>query len=242
MNEFIEKKPGENEATGTFIGGIKDAVPTMIGYISIGIAAGVVGAASNLSVLEVGLLSLMVYAGAAQFIICALLAAGSPPYAIIFTTFIVNLRLFLLNMALAPSFSIYTLFRNIRLGALVTDETFGVASGKLLAKEQISDRWMSGLNIAAYISWVLACMAGAAFEKWIANPQVLGLDFALTAMFVALLVLQIQNGQTGKLKLYLTLVIMVVLLMFVLCAFFPSYIAIILSTVVVATFGVLMDR
>lgn len=242
MHDFSEKKSEKKGNSYTFISGIKDSVPTMIGYFSIGIAAGVVGAAANLSVLEVGLLSSLVYAGAAQFIICALLAAGSPFYAIIFATFIVNLRLFLLNMTLAPSFSKYTLLRNTRIGALVTDETFGVAAARITAGEEISDRWMSGLNIAANICWILSCMLGAAFGQWITNPEVLGLDFALTAMFVALLVLQLQSSQSRKLKLYLSLIIMVILSMFVLCVFFPSYIAIILSTVIVATFGVLIDR
>ena len=84
-------------------------------------------------------------------------------------------------------------------------------------------------------------MAGAAFGRWFTDPKVLGLDFALTAMFLALLVLQLQSSRSGKLKLYLALVLMVILSMFVLSAF-PSYIAIILSTVVVATIGVLLDR
>lgn len=242
MEEFVEKKSDKKENPDTFIRGVKDAVPTMIGYLSIGIAAGIVGAAANLSVLEVGLLSLMVYAGAAQFIICALIAAGSPPYAIIFTTFIVNLRMFLLNMALAPSFSKYSLLRNIKIGALVTDETFGVAAGRISAGETLSYSRMSGLNVAAYITWIISNMAGAAFGRWFTDPKVLGLDFALTAMFLALLVLQLQSSRSGKLKLYLALVLMVILSMFVLSAFFPSYIAIILSTVVVATIGVLLDR
>lgn len=51
-----------------FIKGVKDSLPTLFGYISIGIAFGVVGIASNLNTLEITLLSILVYAGAAQFI------------------------------------------------------------------------------------------------------------------------------------------------------------------------------
>ena len=46
--------------------GVRDALPTALGYISIGLACGVV-ASPYLSPLEMGLMSLLVYAGASQF-------------------------------------------------------------------------------------------------------------------------------------------------------------------------------
>lgn len=230
------------ENPNSFIQGVKDCIPTLIGYVSIGIAAGIVGASSNLSVMEVTLLSALVYAGASQFIICALLVAESLFSVIIFTTFIVNLRNFLLSMTLAPHFTKYSLMKNIGIGALVTDESFGVAATKIANGKKINAQWMNGLNITAYICWILSCLIGAVFGKWIANPEVFGLDFALTAMFLALLVLQLENVKKGKLKLYLSLILYVVIAMFVLCMFVPSYIAIILSTVIVATIGVLKDK
>ena len=144
----------------TFHQGVKDCIPTLIGYISIGIAAGIVGVSSNLSILEIALLSTLVYAGASQFIICALLVSGSPISVIILTTFIVNLRNFLLSMTLAPHFTKYSLMKNIGIGALVTDESFGVAINKIIKGEKINDQWMNGLNITAYISWIISCVWG----------------------------------------------------------------------------------
>lgn len=226
----------------TFSQGVKDCVPTLIGYISIGIAMGIVGAASNLSILEVALLSILVYAGAAQFIICALLVSGSPFSVIVFTTFIVNLRHFLLCMTLAPSFKNYSLLKNIGIGTLVTDESFGVAANKIAKREMINASWMNGLNLTAYIFWILSCTLGAIFGKWISNPEVLGLDFSLTAMFLALLVLQLESMERGKLKFYLSLIAYVILSMLILCMFVPSYIAILLSTIIVATIGVVKDK
>lgn len=226
----------------TFTQGVKDCVPTLIGYISIGIAMGIVGAASNLSILEVALLSVLVYAGAAQFIICALLVSGSPFSVIVFTTFIVNLRHFLLCMTLAPSFKNYSLLKNIGIGTLVTDESFGVAANKIAKRETINASWMNGLNLTAYIFWILSCTLGAIFGKWISNPEVLGLDFSLTAMFLALLVLQVESMERGKLKFYLSLIAYVILSMLVLCMFVPSYIAILLSTIIVATIGVVKGK
>ncbi|MGN7296067.1 AzlC family ABC transporter permease [Fredinandcohnia aciditolerans] len=226
----------------SFSQGVKDCVPTLIGYISIGIAMGIVGAASNLSILEVALLSILVYAGAAQFIICALLVSGSPFSVIVFTTFIVNLRHFLLSMTIAPSFKNYSLLKNIGIGTLLTDESFGVAANKIAKREMINASWMNGLNLTAYFFWILSCTLGAVFGKWISNPEVLGLDFSLTAMFLALLVLQLESMEHSKLKFYLLLITYVVLSMLVLCMFMPSYIAILLSTIIVATIGVVKDK
>ena len=62
----------------SFLEGIKDCVPTLLGYMSIGFAFGIVGISSQLSIWEIALLSIFIYAGASQFIICALLVTGSP--------------------------------------------------------------------------------------------------------------------------------------------------------------------
>ncbi|MEH7238528.1 AzlC family ABC transporter permease [Bacillus sp. JJ1562] len=242
MNELANKINFEETTLPTFTQGVKDCVPTLIGYISIGIALGIVGAASNLSILEIGLMSALVYAGASQFIICALLVSGSPISVIVFTTFIVNLRNFLLSMTLAPNFTNYSLMKNIGIGALVTDESFGVASNKIAKREMINAQWMNGLNVTAYLFWILSSMLGAVFGKWISNPEVFGLDFSLTAMFLALLVLQLHSMDHSKLKFYLSLIVYVVVLMLVLCMFVPSYIAILLSTIIVATIGVIKDK
>lgn len=241
MNQ-LSKVMNSEENLPTFSQGVKDCIPTLIGYISIGIAMGIVGVSSNLSVIEITLLSALVYAGAAQFIICALLVSGSPISVILFTTFIVNLRNFLLSMTIAPHFTNYSLMKNIGIGALVTDESFGVAINKIVKGERMNAQWMNGLNVTAYIIWILSCMAGAIFGGWISNPKVLGLDFALTAMFLALLILQLENIKKSKLKFYLSLICYVIIAMLVFCMFVPSYIAIILSTTIVATIGVVKDK
>lgn len=241
MNESAKVISNEQKLAG-FIQGVKDCIPTLVGYISIGVAMGVVGVASDLSVFEVTLLAALVYGGASQFIICALLAAGSPASVIIFTTFIVNLRHFLLCMTLSPHFTKYSLLKNVGIGALVTDESFGVAANKIARKDKINASWMNGLNLTAYLSWIASCTAGAIFGKWISNPERLGLDFSLPAMFIALLVLQIQNVKHEKLKLYLSLIVYVVLFMFIFSLFVSSYIAILLSTMLAATIGVLKKK
>ncbi|MFS0657120.1 AzlC family ABC transporter permease [Bacillus sp. 179-C3.3 HS] len=225
-----------------FLEGIKDCVPTLIGYMSIGFAFGIVGISAQLSIWDIALLSIFVYAGAAQFIICALLVTGSPLSAIIFTTFIVNLRHLLLSLTLAPHFTRYSLKQNIGFGLLLTDESFGVAMNKLAQQGKLSNRWMHGLNLTAYLCWIAACTLGGIFGHWISNPEALGLDFALSAMFAALLILSLQTVPKNKLTHRLSLVLYMVLAMFILLHFVPSHVAVLLATVIVATIGVVTDK
>ena len=50
---------------------------------------------------------------------------------------------------------------------------------KQQARKELSEKWMYGLNITAYLNWFIANIAGAFFGEWISNPEKFGLDFAL---------------------------------------------------------------
>lgn len=226
----------------TFKQGVKECIPTLLGYAGVGLSFGIVAVASGFSLLEIILLCLLIYAGAAQFIICSLVIAGTPISAIVLTTFIVNSRMFLLSMTLAPSYKNYGLWNRIGLSTLVTDETFGVAITPHLKGEKINDRWLHGLNITAYLFWTLASVVGAVFGKYIQNPDVFGLDFAIVGMFIFLAVSQFETVQRSYISIYLILIVSVLVMMLLFSIIMPTYIAIILSSVIAACLGVVMTR
>lgn len=66
----------------SFRQGVRECVPTLLGYAGVGISFGIVASSQNFSILEIVLLCLVIYAGAAQFIMCALFIAGTPISAI----------------------------------------------------------------------------------------------------------------------------------------------------------------
>lgn len=226
----------------TFLQGVKDCIPTLLGYISIGIAFGVVGIASGLSVLEIFLLSVLVYAGSAQFIFCGLYLAGAPVTAIIVTIFIVNLRHLLMSLTIAPYFTRYSILRNIGFGTLLTDETFGVSIVAASKEGRLGGQWMDGLNVTAYLTWIVACTFGGIVGQWLPNPEKWGLDYALVAMFVALLILTLASIPKTKLMHYLKLIVYMVVCMYGLLYFVPGHLAVLLSTLAVATIGVVTEK
>src|SRR5437773_728254 len=139
---------------------MRAAVPVVLGYLGIGIAAGVVERAAGLSYAEVLLISAVLYAGSAQFVVTSMLSLASSASAIVLTVFFLNLRHLLLSAALAPALRGVPAWKNALLGLQLTDETFVVASGR----RPLSPAWMAGLNLAAWSAWAMANLAGAALS------------------------------------------------------------------------------
>jgi 4-azaleucine resistance transporter AzlC len=167
------------------------AWPICLGYLPIGLAFGVLAQKAGLPLWAVAMMSLMVFAGSAQFICVAMLATGASATAIILTTFMVNLRHVLMSSALAvylrgisrPFLALYAYG--------VTDESFAVNLTHY--REGAWDRWRAlTVNHLANAVWFAATLCGALVGQFV--PQgALGIDYALTGMFLCLLVLQLQS-------------------------------------------------
>lgn len=197
----VERKKAGISLNGKFIEGVKDCLPTVLGYLSIGFAAGVIGKTSGLNLVEITLMSVFVYAGSAQFIMSGMLAVGSSSVAITMTVLLVNLRHLLMSASLAPYFRHLPMWKNALLGAELTDETFGVAAARLEQEGRGSGWWMLGLNLTAHVNWVAATAIGALFGQWIEDPGAYGLDFALPAMFIGLLSIQLLSRSKWRVDL-----------------------------------------
>ena len=168
-----------------FRSGMKAAVPTALGYVAIGLAFGVVAAASGLSALEVALMCALVYGGSAQFAMCALVVSGAGELTL--TVFLVNLRNMLMSLHATTIFTKTSLWNQLGIGSLITDESYGVLLGEYVHHKDIPSNWMHGNNIFSYLVWIVSSVVGCLIGSMIPNPELFGLDFALIAMFIGLL-------------------------------------------------------
>ncbi len=234
--------PSEAESNSqmeSFGDGVRACLPVVLGYLAIGLAFGVVGRTADLTVPEVTLMSLILYAGSAQFVAAGLIGAGAAAPAIVVTIFLVNVRHLLYSAALAPHVRRLPVWKNVLIGAELTDETFAVASSRLMGNRPAHAAWLFGINLTAQVSWILATTAGAILGRAISNTRALGLDFALAAMFAALLVLQI----TGRPRVRLAVVVAVIGAVVAVggaLVVSPSW-AIIAATVIAASAGVAIE-
>lgn len=169
-----------------------------------------------------------------------MIAAAHPISAIVFTIFFVNSRHLLLSAALAPYFQNQTTKQNIITGALLTDETFGVAITNALNKKHLNYKWMLGLNLTAYLNWALANVAGGFFGQWISSPEKYGLDFALPAMFIGLLILQM----TSQKKYFVNIIVGISAMGIVILSsyIFPGSAGVIIATIVASTIGMVIQK
>lgn len=216
--------------------GLQAALPVLLGYAPIGVAYGVLAHQAGLTLGEATALSLFVYAGSSQFIAIALWQAGAGYLTIVFTTFLVNLRHFLMSAALSPHLGRYSKRWLAVFGGLLTDETFAVHATRLRrGKPEYAGPALLALNHAAHLTWVATSVVGFLAGAALGDPRRLGLDFALPAMFIALLFLQLRR------KLDLAVAAAAAALSLGLPFLVPGRWNVLLAAVAAATLGVFLE-
>ena len=174
-----------------FLDGLAASLPIVMGYFPIAFSFGVAATQGGFTGLEAFALSLIIYAGASQFLALALLASGAPVLVAAFTLIAMNLRHVLYGPALMREAGEGATRRHAWGWAWgLTDEVFGQALGALARGQRFSEPYMFGLGLGAYASWVSGTVVGAyagggALEGWPAVNA--GLGFMLPALFLALL-------------------------------------------------------
>ncbi|CAG6288648.1 AzlC family protein [Streptococcus pneumoniae] len=149
-------------------------MPTALGYVSIGLACGIIGV-PYVTLVEMGLMSLFVYARSAQFAMLALIVVQAPVTAIAMTVFLINLRLFLLSLHASTYFRHTSLWYNIGMSSILTDETYGVLMGELAHTDKVNPMWMHGNNLNSYVAWFVGTVVGTALGGLLPNPEIFAL-------------------------------------------------------------------
>lgn len=223
-----------------FFSGVKDCIPTLFGYLSIGFACGVVSKSCGMSICETVAMSTFIYAGSSQFIAASMIFSSASILQTILTIFLVNFRHLLMSAAMAPYFKNNSPKKNFTVGVLMTDETFALASSHGNTNNSINYKWMMGVNITAYLNWIAATFVGACFSSLIYDYKKFGLDFALPAMFIGLLISNLKEG--SEVKKSASIVISSVIVFIVSIQVFSVNTGIIISAVVGAIIGGIVKR
>lgn len=169
--------------------GLAAAVPVMLGYLPVAIAFGVLAVQSGLRPWTAVVMSLLVYAGASQFMAVNMLLAGAGPAAIVAATLGLNFRHFVMSMSLLRVFRRLPRRWRALLGCWLTDETFAVSTLAGRGGGTEAGRYyLLALYVASYLSWVGGTALGTLLST--AIPARLGsaMSIGLYAMFIALLV------------------------------------------------------
>lgn len=174
--------------TSEFWLGVRDSIPLVVGVIPFGITCGIMALTAGLTGGEALLMSMFVFAGAAQFIAITMLGAGINGWGIIVvTTLLINLRHLLMGASLAP----YIIRLPISLQALLSfgmvDETYAITMDRV-QKKGYNASYQLGANVFFYSAWIVSTAVGVLLSGYISDPLAWGLDFAMPAIFLAMLI------------------------------------------------------
>jgi len=215
--------------------GLRGALPIVLGYVPIGFAFGVIARQMGLTPWETLSMSLFVYAGASQFVAVSLWNMETALLTIVITTFLINLRHLLMSASLAPYLQGIGLAKSGFLSFGITDESYAVAISDFSARRG-SWRFMAGTNILPYFAWATSTFLGSVAGSAISDPNRWGLPFALPAMFICLLILQLRDRRTILVAVASGVLSLIFLLKL------PGNWNVLLATVVAATLGVILEE
>ncbi|HRO90811.1 MAG TPA: AzlC family ABC transporter permease, partial [Promineifilum sp.] len=109
-----------------FLAGVRAELPILLGVIPFGLIFGAVAVSAGLPVSLAQAMSVVIFAGSAQFIAAELIGVGTPALVLLLTTLIVNLRHLLYSASLAPHVNKLPLRWKMLLAYLMTDEAYAV--------------------------------------------------------------------------------------------------------------------
>ncbi|HHV97036.1 MAG TPA: AzlC family ABC transporter permease [Clostridiaceae bacterium] len=230
---ITEKKNHKTGKTGV-IKGIKAAIPIAIGYIPIAIAFGVISVQSGISLIQATSMSLMVFAGASQFMAAGMIGSGVGASEIILATFILNLRHFIMSMTVMNRFRTLPKKSTAALAFGVTDETFAVLSMKEEDGDLQEEKFFAAsLILTSYASWVIGTIIGGIFVDFIPQSISASMSVGLYAMFIGLLVPAVRKSwRTGIIS------VTGMVLCWIFSRFMDTGWAIVLATILAALIGV----
>ena len=141
------------------------------------------------SPIEACAMSVLAFAGAAQFAAVGYVAAGLPWAPIVLLTFFLNARHLLYSASLAPHFRGVSLPHRAAMAHVLTDEAFALSATHFqrLGRVDVPGYWI-GAVLGVFIPWNLATLAGVLLGGAIPDPSVFGLDIVFPAAMAGLAV------------------------------------------------------
>jgi 4-azaleucine resistance transporter AzlC len=164
-----------------------DIVPAVVAGMPFAALCGALAVAKGLSPAEVGLMSLVVFAGGAQFAAIEMWSVPVPVVALVVSTLLINARHVLMGASLRPKLGLLSPWQRLLGCFTLADETWALAERRATIRT-LSATYVLVMGIALWVNWVVWSFAGALLGPVLGDPRRLGADFAFTAIFIGLIV------------------------------------------------------
>ncbi len=218
--------------------GLKDGIPTGLGYLSVSIGIGIAAVNSGLNVLTAVLISMTNLTSAGQAAGISLIAAGGTLLEMALVQLVINLRYALMGISLSQRLDAsFTTSQRLILGTFITDENFAVASGQ----NPLNTHYMYGLVIVPYLGWAFGTFIGASAGMVLPLSVTTALGLALYGMFIAIVIPAIKRSKGALLAVLIAAGISTLLRTVPSFSFVSYGFSVIIASVVAAFFAAFMS-
>jgi 4-azaleucine resistance transporter AzlC len=185
---MIDPKDKDLRTLSIFKEAVRGTIPVMFGYVPIGIAFGFLLTQSGYFWLYAVLMSIVIYSGATQFLAIGFFVNHAAMIEIAVTTLLLNLRHSFFGLSLTRKFSGVSRVKPYLIFAL-TDETYALLTSMDEPEQQSKARYYFFISLLNHLYWIIGTLIGALIGQVI-KTDLRGMDFALTALFVVLVIEQ----------------------------------------------------
>ena len=176
--------------------GAVDMLPLSLAVLPWGILFGSLAVQRGFSWLEAQMFSAIIFGGAVQIVTVELIADNASLFTVLFSAFIISSRHFLYGLTLRDRLSPKPLRWRLSLGFLLTDELFALSGDRRAYRNRFRLYYALGAGGSFYLAWNLWTFIGIVAGASLPDLTELGLDFAIAATFIALIIPEIKTLAT----------------------------------------------
>lgn len=166
--------------------GIRDGIPICLGYLSVSMAFGLTAVKAGVPVWAAVLISLSNLTSAGQFAGTNLLIAQSSYIELMITTFVINIRYFLMSLSVSQKVDSHFHLKERLIASFgVTDEVFAVSMQR---RTELTFSYMLGLIVTPIMGWTGGTWIGAVATSLLPENVTDAMGIALYGMFIAIIV------------------------------------------------------
>lgn len=167
-----------------------NTLPVLAGYMVLGFGFGIIMHANGYSILLTFTMSLLIYAGAMQYVAIGLFAGGASFFTTAITTVMVNARHLFYSVSMLDKYKDMGLCKPYLIFAL-TDETYSlVCNAETTFSTSDQKRYYLFVSLFDHIYWVTGSVLGAIAGNLLSFNST-GIDFALAALFITVYIEQL---------------------------------------------------
>ena len=176
--------------------GAVDMLPLSLAVLPWGVLFGSLAIQRGFSWIEAQMFSAVIYGGAVQIVTVELMADDAPLFTILLSALVISSRHFLYGLTLRDKLKIKPLRWRLGLGFLLTDELFSLSGDRRAYKNRFRLYYALGAGGSFYLAWNIWTALGIFAGSRLPDLTSLGLDFAIAATFIALVVPEIKTFAT----------------------------------------------